>query len=138
MSKYKAGVWFGDRKEFKDRQTKIMEAIKEKVAWIPVEGAIIAVREEPHGIVLIAPNPTLPGIIVLADGAGQRDTKRMQEAHIQLVQELAQSLSIPTQVLTSEDEQVEFDYEDEIGRILDELDKAEGKEEKKAKKGKQN
>jgi hypothetical protein len=124
-SKAKAGVWFGDRKEFKERQAKLMAAIKDKVAWIPVEGAIIAVREEPRGIVLIAPNPTLPGIIVLADGAGAKDTKRLQDAHLQLVRELASSMSIPTQVLTSEDEKVEFDYEDEIGRIIDELEKAE-------------
>lgn len=71
-SKAKAGVWFGDRKEFKERQAKLMAAIKDKVAWIPVEDAIIAVREEPRGIVLIAPNPTLPGMIILADGAGAK------------------------------------------------------------------
>lgn len=126
-SKCKAGVWFGDRKEFKDRQARLMEAIKDQVCWIAVEGAIIAVREEPHGIVLIAPNPTLPGMIVLADGAGKVDTERLQEAYTRLVQDLAASMEIPTQVLTSTDEKVEFDYEDEIGRILTELDKAEKK-----------
>ncbi len=130
-SKAKAGVWFGDRKEFKKRQTLLMEAIKDKVAWIPVEGAIIAVREEPRGIVLLAPNPTLPGIIVLADGAGQKDTQRLQETHVQLVRDLAAAIEIPTQVMNAEDEKVELAYEEEVARIIGELDKAKKPKKKK-------
>ncbi|TCR22919.1 hypothetical protein EV578_104249 [Streptomyces sp. BK205] len=77
-SKQKAGVWMGERDAFHAKQSEILEAIKDEADWVPIEGAIMVVSTEPAGITLIAPNPTLPGVIVLADGGSPAASARLQ------------------------------------------------------------
>jgi len=53
------------------------------------------VSTEPAGIVVIAPNPTLPGIIVLADGGTRAGTERLRSQYTKLVREAMEQLEIP-------------------------------------------
>jgi len=84
-SRGKSGVWFGEREEFKSAQVDVIDAIKEQIDWVPVENAIMAVSLDPPGIVVIAPNPSLPGIIVLADGATTANSEYLTKQYTEIV-----------------------------------------------------
>jgi len=81
----KSGVWFAESDAFKAQQTTVMEAIKEATDWVPVTDAIMAVSLEPPGIAIIAPNPSLPGIIVLTDGSTLANTEQLKDRYIEIV-----------------------------------------------------
>ncbi|MER5750824.1 hypothetical protein [Streptomyces sp. NPDC002088] len=85
-SRGKSGVWFGEREDFKSKQVSVMDALKEKVEWVPVENAVMAISLDPPGIVVMAPNPSLPGIIVLADGATAENTEYLKKHYTEIVQ----------------------------------------------------
>lgn len=85
-SRGKSGVWFGEREEFKTAQAEVLEAVKERIDWVPIENAVMAVSLDPPGIVVIAPNPSLPGIIVLADGATTANSEHLKQHYTQLVE----------------------------------------------------
>ncbi len=87
-SRGKSGVWFGEQQAFKAQQEKIMEQIKDKLDWVELEDAVLAVNMDPPGICVIAPNPSLPGIIVLADGATQEATAEIRAKYINAVKEV--------------------------------------------------
>jgi hypothetical protein len=85
QSRNKSGVWFGEQKAFKDHQANVLEKIKDRIDWVPLENAVLAVSIDPPGICIIAPNPSLPGIIVLADGATPENTATIRQRYIDLV-----------------------------------------------------
>jgi hypothetical protein len=93
-SRGKSGVWFGERTEFQARQQDVMEKIKDEADWLPLEGAIMCVSVEPAGIAVIVPNPSLPGIMVLADGSTQEVTAQLQARYTKLVAEAVKKLEI--------------------------------------------
>ncbi|MEV7556996.1 hypothetical protein [Streptomyces sp. NPDC089795] len=77
-SKSKAGVWMGERASFRDKQGRILEALKDRTDWVSLEGAVMVISTEPAGLTVIAPNPTLPGVIVLSDGGSPAASARLQ------------------------------------------------------------
>ncbi|MFJ8956503.1 hypothetical protein ACIRJL_10685 [Streptomyces sp. NPDC102383] len=87
-SKSKAGVWMGERDAFQAKQTEILEGVKDKTDWVPVENAIMMVSTAPAGITFIAANPTLPGVIVLADGGSPEATAQLQAAGVEIVRKV--------------------------------------------------
>jgi hypothetical protein len=93
-SKSKAGVWMGERASFQDKQGQILEALKDQLAWVPLDGAIMAISTNPAGITVIAPNPTLPGLIVLADGGSPAATAHLQVNGEDLVRKVMSDLRI--------------------------------------------
>ncbi|MFI9208628.1 hypothetical protein ACIGW7_10835 [Streptomyces sp. NPDC053253] len=96
-SRGKSGVWFGEREEFKTAQGEAMEVIKERIDWVPIENAVMAVSLDPPGIAVIAPNPSLPGIIVLADGATAANTEQLKQHYTKLVQGALKDADIPVE-----------------------------------------
>ncbi|MGW0731786.1 hypothetical protein [Streptomyces sp. NPDC002851] len=84
-SKQKAGVWMGERDAFQAKQAEILEGVKDKTDWVPVENAIMIVSTEPAGITVLAANPTLPGVIVLADGGSPEASAQLQAAGEELI-----------------------------------------------------
>lgn len=97
-SRGKSGVWFGEQSVFKEHQSKIMEDIKDKIDWIPLDNAILAVSIDPPGICILTPNPSLPGIIVLADGATPENTAVIRERYIQSTKEVISNLGLKEQL----------------------------------------
>lgn len=93
-SKSKAGVWMGERDAFQAKQQQILETLKDRSDWVPVDNAIMVVSTEPAGITVIAPNPTLPGMIVLADGGSPEATSQLQAAGEELVRTAMSDLGI--------------------------------------------
>ncbi|OLT25967.1 hypothetical protein BJF83_21990 [Nocardiopsis sp. CNR-923] len=93
-SKSKAGVWMGERESFQEQQSRILEAVKDKLDWVAVEGAIMAISTEPAGIAVIAPNPTLPGVIVLADGGSPAASAELQATYEKTIREAMAELGI--------------------------------------------
>ncbi|MEU3096489.1 hypothetical protein ABZ690_17230 [Streptomyces sp. NPDC006967] len=96
-SRGKSGVWFGEREEFKSAQAEVIDAIKEKIDWVPIENAVMAVSIDPPGIVVMAPNPSLPGIIVLADGATPENTEHLKQHYTEVVRGVVEGKEIPVQ-----------------------------------------
>lgn len=88
-SRAKAGVWFGEAKAFKSRQKKILNEIKDRIDWVALPGAIMAISYKPVGVVLIAPNPTLPGVFVVANGTTEANTKKLQNQYTKLVESIS-------------------------------------------------
>ncbi|MBT2492081.1 hypothetical protein J7E96_26860 [Streptomyces sp. ISL-96] len=93
-SKSKAGVWMGERDAFQAKQAEILNAVKDQANWVPVENAIMVVSTAPAGITVIAPNPTLPGMIVLADGGSPEASAQLQAAGEDLVRQVMGDLGI--------------------------------------------
>jgi hypothetical protein len=93
-SRGKSGVWFGEQKAFKEQQVKIMEALREKLDWVPMSEAILAISVDPPGICVVAPNPSLPGIIVLADGATPENTAEIRQRYISSVREAIETCGL--------------------------------------------
>ena len=93
-SRGKSGVWFGEQEAFKEQQYKIMEAIKDKLDWVPLEDAILAVSTEPPGICVVSSNPSLPGIIVLSDGATPESSKVIRDLYTSKVKEVIEELGV--------------------------------------------
>src|SRR5690348_16687793 len=93
-SKSKAGVWMGERASFQDKQRQILNVLKDNLDWVPLEGAIMAISTNPAGITLIAPNPTLPGLIVLADGGSPAASAHLQALGEDLVRKAMSDLGI--------------------------------------------
>lgn len=93
-SKQKAGVWMGERASFQERQKQILEGIKDQLDWVPVEGAIMAISTEPAGIAVIAPNPSLPGMIVLADGGSPAASSDLQARYEAVIRDVMADLGI--------------------------------------------
>jgi hypothetical protein len=93
-SKTKAGVWMGERSSFKEKQNQILEALKDNLAWVPLDDAIMVISTQPAGITLIAPNPTLPGLIVLADGGSPAATAQLQATGEDVVRRVMTDLGI--------------------------------------------
>jgi len=94
----KAGVWFGEQSKFKEIQGQILSGLKDDIDWIPLENAILAVSTEPPGLAIIAPNPSLPGIIVLADGATIKSTEVIQQRYAEKVAAVSDKLSVATYI----------------------------------------
>ncbi|MFE6406543.1 hypothetical protein ACFVOR_06365 [Streptomyces sp. NPDC057837] len=92
-SKSKAGVWMGERASFQEEQGRIIEALKKRTDWVELKGAIMVIGTDPAGITVIAPNPTLPGVIVLADG-GSATSAKLQAAAEEKVREVSGELGI--------------------------------------------
>jgi hypothetical protein len=97
-SRSKSGIWFSHAEEFKGQQQSVIRALKEKLDWVPIENAIMAISIEPPGIVLIAPNPSLPGIIVLADGATPASTDELKARYTGLVREATAQIGVKIEV----------------------------------------
>ena len=93
-SRSKSGVWFAEKKAFKSRQRKVLAALKQSVNWVPIEGAIMVVSHEPAGVVVIAPNPTLPGIMVFSNGSTPENTARLQEEYTAIVSNTMESSEV--------------------------------------------
>lgn len=83
----KPGVWFAESDAFKAQQATVMEAIKEATDWVPVTDAIMVVSLDPPGIAIIAPNPSLPGIVVFADGSTLASAEQLKERYIEIVRQ---------------------------------------------------
>lgn len=92
-SKSKAGVWMGERASFQEKQGRIIEALKEQTDWVELKDAVM-VGTDPAGITVIAPNPTLPGVIVLADGGSPATSAKLQAAAEEKVREVMGELGI--------------------------------------------
>ncbi|MFD5746492.1 hypothetical protein [Streptomyces sp. NPDC127033] len=97
-SRGKSGVWFGEREAFQTRQHEVMDAVKDQVNWVALENAVMAVSLDPPGIVVMAPNPSLPGIIVLADGATPENSEQLKSQYTAIVGKIMteQGLTIET------------------------------------------
>ncbi|MFB7114023.1 hypothetical protein [Streptomyces sp. NPDC056291] len=87
-SKSKAGVWMGERDAFQAKQADILNAVKDETDWVAVENAIMVVSTDPAGITFIAANPTLPGVVVLADGGSPEASAQLQAAGEKLVRKV--------------------------------------------------
>ena len=74
-----------------------MDMLKDRIDWVPVENTILAIDTEIPGVVLIAPNPSLPGIMVLADASTTEATQRLREKYSAVVEEVASVLGIATE-----------------------------------------
>lgn len=93
-SKSKAGVWMGERASFQEKQGRLIEALKERTDWVELKDAIMVISAEPAGITVIAPNPTLPGVIVLADGGSPAASAQLQTAAEEKVRAVMGELGI--------------------------------------------
>jgi hypothetical protein len=93
-SKTKAGVWMGERASFQDKQRQILEALKDQLNWVSLDDAVMVISTEPAGITVIAPNPSLPGMIVLADGGSPAASASLQAAHEDIVRKAMADLGI--------------------------------------------
>ncbi|MCX5431576.1 hypothetical protein OHU11_28400 [Streptomyces sp. NBC_00257] len=93
-SKSKAGVWMGERASFQEKQQRILEALKERTDWVELPGAVMVISTEPAGITVIAPNPSLPGVIVLADGGSPAASAALQSAGEEQVRAVMGELGI--------------------------------------------
>ncbi|MFI1866935.1 hypothetical protein [Streptomyces jumonjinensis] len=93
-SKSKAGVWMGERASFQEKQGRIIEALKERADWVELKDAIMVISADPAGITVIAPNPTLPGVIVLADGGSSATSAKLQASAEETVREVMGELGI--------------------------------------------
>jgi hypothetical protein len=96
-SRGKSGVWFGEVDAFQAKQAEVMEAVKEAVEWVPLDGAVLAVSIDPPGIAVIAPNPSLPGVIVLADGATPENEAVLKARYTEIVSQAVRSQGISTE-----------------------------------------
>lgn len=93
-SKSKAGVWMGEQANFKADQANISEALKERTDWVDLENAVLVISTDPAGITVIAPNPTLPGMIVLADGGSPLASQILRDKGVELVRTTMAQLGI--------------------------------------------
>ncbi|MGW4596651.1 hypothetical protein ACWEOA_15295 [Streptomyces sp. NPDC004457] len=93
-SKSKAGVWMGERASFQEKQGRILEALKERTDWVELKDAVMVISTDPAGITVIAPNPSLPGVIVLADGGSPAASAELQATAEQQVREVMGELGI--------------------------------------------
>ena len=93
-SRHKEGVWFEDQKRFKSIQRKMLEQLKDQIDWIKLPNAILAVSTKPVGIVILAPNPTLPGFIVCADGTTKANTEALQKKYQDLCLKISSAMGI--------------------------------------------
>jgi hypothetical protein len=87
-SRGKSGVWFGERDEFQSAQREVMDVLRDRLDWVALDDAIMAVSLDPPGIAVITPNPSLPGILILADGATQANTDALKQRYTDLVREV--------------------------------------------------
>jgi hypothetical protein len=101
-SRSKSGVWFAESRIFKKKQAAILDRLKDETAWLDLKKAILIIDPERSGIVVIAPNPTLPGMIILADGTTPANTEKLLKDFDSLVRRLAEELSISTEPQGSE------------------------------------
>ncbi|MEU5432992.1 hypothetical protein AB0G73_06385 [Streptomyces sp. NPDC020719] len=93
-SKAKAGVWMGEQAAFQEKQGRIIEALKERTDWVELKDAVMVISTAPAGITVIAPNPTLPGVIVLADGGSPAASAKLQAAAEETVRAVMGELGI--------------------------------------------
>ena len=90
-SKSKAGVWFGEKRGWKKLQKDVMNQFKDATNWVDVKNSILVISEKPEGVVLVAPNPALPGIMVFANGTTEASTKELYRRYTQQVSAIAAS-----------------------------------------------
>ncbi|MGW8326771.1 hypothetical protein ACWGLE_02545 [Streptomyces sp. NPDC055897] len=93
-SKPKAGVWMGERASFQEKEGRVIEGLKEQTDWVELKNAIMVISTGPAGITVIAPNPSLPGVIVLADGGSPTPSARLQVAAEEKVRAIMAELGI--------------------------------------------
>ena len=93
-SKTKAGVWMGERASFQDKQKQILDRLKDQLNWVSLDDAIMVISTEPAGITVIAPNPSLPGLIVLADGGSPAASANLQATHEDVIRKVMAGLGI--------------------------------------------
>lgn len=101
-SRAKAGVWFAEKAKFKAHQREVLAALKDEFDWVPVKDVIMVVNQKTPGIVLVAPNPSLPGMIILANGVTETGTSRLQTAMEKRVASIADGLGVPTEKISKE------------------------------------
>ncbi|MGH3735681.1 MAG: hypothetical protein ACRDT6_08670 [Micromonosporaceae bacterium] len=90
----KAGVWMGEREAFQANQSKIMEAVKDRTDWVSLKDAVMVITTDPAGITVIAANPTLPGMIVLADGGCPENSAKLQSMSEEVIRQVMADLGI--------------------------------------------
>lgn len=95
-SRAKAGVWFGEKRGWKTLQNAVLEKFKDEANWVDVKKAILVISEKPEGVVLVAPNPALPGIMVFANGTTASTTERLYKIYTKKIAELAQEAGTET------------------------------------------
>lgn len=95
-SRAKAGVWFSEKVKFKANQKLILDALKDELDWVPLSGAIMIVNQKTPGIVIVAPNPSLPGIIALANGVTDSGTEKLQKSIEATLRRLAEQEAVAT------------------------------------------
>ncbi|MFK4222127.1 hypothetical protein [Streptomyces sp. NPDC019890] len=93
-SKSKAGVWMGAQDAYQAKQGQIMEALKDNASWVPLDNAIMVISTAPAGITVIAPNPTLPGLIALADGGSPAASAELQAVAEETIRKAMADLGI--------------------------------------------
>jgi hypothetical protein len=96
-SRAKAGVWFSEKAKFKAYQKKVLAVLKDELDWVAVKDVIMVVNQKTPGIVLIAPNPSLPGVIVLSNGVSDAGTAKLQSAMEKRVAAIAEELGVSTE-----------------------------------------
>lgn len=97
-SRGKSGVWFGEQQAFKAKQAHVLEVVKDEVDFVPLTDAILAISVDPPGICVIAPNPSLPGMIVLADGATPEATAVIKARYIESVRKAIEAVGLTPDV----------------------------------------
>lgn len=95
-SKAKAGVWFGDKRGWKSLQSSILEKFKDETNWVDVKKAILVISEKPEGVVLVAPNPSLPGIMVFANGTTPSSTDKLYKKYTKQIAAIAEAAGAET------------------------------------------
>lgn len=93
-SRTKEGVWFVDQKRFKKTQRQMLKELQDRIDWVKLPDAILAVSTQPVGIVVLAPNPTLPGFIVCADGTTKANTEKLQKKYQDICAQIAKKLGV--------------------------------------------
>jgi hypothetical protein len=100
-SKSKAGVWMGERASFQEKQERIVEALKEQTDWVGLTDAIMLISTDPAGITVVAPNPSLPGVIVLSDGGSPAASGKLQATTEEKVRAVMAELGIAEEEATA-------------------------------------
>ena len=95
-SRAKAGVWFGEKRGWKTMQNTILEKFKDDTNWVDIKKAILVISDKPEGVVLVAPNPSLPGIMVFANGTTASTTQQLYKEYTKKISQLAQEMGSET------------------------------------------
>lgn len=93
-SRSKAGIWFQEAKSFRKHQRDAMRLVADQIDWVKLPNVIMAISQNPAGVVVIAPNPSLPGILVLADGTTTANTEKLQAKYTKIVAKCVEAVGV--------------------------------------------